>query len=258
MAGAFDSFGPRMAILQVMERLVMISSSHFQAKEAGQLTFFGAESDMGQRIQLPMVDPDYNRREQLNWERELIGLFISDHPLSSVYEKLKDKISHTSGQLSQVEDGQGVRVLGMVSRIRPHITKKGDPMGFAGLEDIQGMIDLVIFPRTWKKYQESIRYDQVFVVEGKIDAESGEPKLLVDRIIEDFDGLSSLKDYYAKRENVKKWRNNYKKKAPKKQFSAPPPEEKVQKTEEIKEEIQQEIKQDVNDQSLERSVSSTG
>ena len=180
--GAFDSFGPRMALLQIMERAISISSAQFQAAEAGQLTFFGSDSGLVQQIKLPDIDPDYNRREQLNWERELIGLYVSDHPLKPLEEKFEGIITHFSGQLSQVEQRKFVRVFGMVTHIRYHQTKKGDNMAFVNLEDTQGVIRLVIFPRVWERLSVKIAYDRVVVVEGKIDNERGDPKILVDDI----------------------------------------------------------------------------
>jgi DNA polymerase-3 subunit alpha len=190
-AGALDSFGPRMALLQIMDKVIAISTAQFQAADAGQLTFFGRESNLVQKIKIPEVDPNYNRREQLNWERELVGLYLSDHPLSPVMDKLKNVITHYSGQMSQVENRQFVRVAGMVTYIRYHQTKKGDPMAFVNLEDTQGVLKLVIFPNTWERVSELIRYDQVVVVEGKIDNERGDPKILVDDVKTEIDIVAS-------------------------------------------------------------------
>ena len=178
-AGALDGFGPRMALLQVLDRALAISAVQYQAADAGQLSFFGADGGLVQEINLPEVDPEYNRREQLNWERELVGLYLSDHPLNPVMDKLKHIVTHYSGQLSQVENRQFVRVAGMITYIRYHQTKKGDPMAFVNLEDPQGILKLVIFPDTWKRISEIVKYDQVVIVEGKIDNERGEPKILV-------------------------------------------------------------------------------
>ncbi|MDH5607652.1 MAG: OB-fold nucleic acid binding domain-containing protein, partial [Anaerolineae bacterium] len=121
-------------------------------------------------------------REQLNWERDLVGLFLSAHPMSETMVKLKDVVTHTSGKLARAEDEDFVRVAGIVTRVRPHVSKKGDSMAFVGLEDTEGVIDLVVFPRTWKQYGELIEYDKVVIVEGKIDAKQGDPKILVDKV----------------------------------------------------------------------------
>jgi DNA polymerase III subunit alpha len=73
-------------------------------------------------------------------------------------------------------------VAGMVTKFRAHTTKDGNSMGFATIEDIQGFIELVIFPRSWEKFSELVKPDAVLLVSGKPDCESGDPKVLVDRI----------------------------------------------------------------------------
>ena len=78
--GALDSFGNRAALLASLDRIVAVSSSHFRAADAGQMSLFGAATGIVDEIHLPEVK-DVDSREMLNWERELIGLYISDHPL---------------------------------------------------------------------------------------------------------------------------------------------------------------------------------
>jgi DNA polymerase-3 subunit alpha len=184
--GALDSFGPRMALLQVMDKSMSISATTFQAAEVGQLTFFGSDSGLVQKIVLPQVDPQYNRREQLGWERELVGLYVSDHPLREMAAQLKGIVTHFSSQLAQVEEGGFARVFGEVVRIRHHQTKKGAPMAFVTIEDTGGSIRLVFFPRTWQRLSGRIQYGNVLVVEGKVDAGRGDPNILVDDIKENF------------------------------------------------------------------------
>jgi DNA polymerase-3 subunit alpha len=183
--GALDVFGPRMALIQVMDKAISISGSTFQAAELGQLSFFGSDSGLVQKISLPDVDPDYNRREQLSWERDLVGLYVSDHPLRETAAQLKGIVTHFSNQLSQVDQGNFVRVFGEVVSIRHHQTKKGDPMAFVNIEDIGGVIRLVLFPRTWKRLSGRLQYGKVVIVEGKVDNGRGDPNILVDDIKED-------------------------------------------------------------------------
>jgi DNA polymerase-3 subunit alpha len=77
-------------------------------------------------------------------------------------------------------------VVGLITRIRHHQTRMGKPMGFVSIEDLQGTIDLVVFPRTWKKYEDIIEDDRIVLVEGKVDAAGAEPKILVDTISTEF------------------------------------------------------------------------
>ena len=180
--GALDSFGPRMALLDVMERAISVSGSKFQAAEIGQLTFFDSGAGLVQKIRLPQIDPNYNRREQLNWERELVGLYVSDHPLRETAQALDKIITHYSVELVQLENNQFVRVFGEIVRISKIQTKKGEEMAFVRLEDTRGSNKLVLFPKTWKRFAGMLNYGKVVVAEGKLDLSRGEPSILVDDI----------------------------------------------------------------------------
>lgn len=190
--GALDFFGTRPALLESLDRIVSLSSSHFAAADSGQMSMFGAQTGLVDRIELPEIAGDVPRREQLDWERELIGLYVSDHPLSPVMDAITQNVSHFSTELVEAGDGHPVRVAGVISRIRPHTTKKGQPMAFVTMEDMQGNIDLVIFPRTWSKYQELIDFDKIVLVDGKVDASRGEPKILVDTITNHLNHVTPL------------------------------------------------------------------
>ncbi len=180
--GALDQFGGRQALLANLDRIISVSTSHFRAAAAGQMSLFGAFSSVVDQIILPQADEEFTRREILNWEKELIGLYISDHPLSPVMDLLSRTITHFSGQLSEGGPGEKVRVAGLVSRVRKHQTKAGKDMGFVSLEDIQGNIELVIFPRTWDQYHELFDLDKVVVVDGRLDMESADPKVIVEGV----------------------------------------------------------------------------
>ncbi len=141
---------------------------------------------MTEEITLPKVTEEVNRREILNWERELIGLYVSDHPLSPVINELTQAVTHFSGQLAEASQNEKVRVAGMVTRIRPHQTKTGKSMAFVTIEDLQGVIELVVFPRTWDQYSSIIDFDKIILVDGRVDAAGAEPKVLVDTVTTEF------------------------------------------------------------------------
>ena len=145
--GAMDAFGNRAALLASLDRVISISSNHFRAAQAGQMSFFGAATGVIDEIRLPDVS-NVDRREMLNWERELIGLYISDHPLTPYQQTFAQIVSYFSGQLSEAQHEEKVRVAGLVTAVRPYMTKSNKPMGFVTLEDIQGNIELVLFPTT--------------------------------------------------------------------------------------------------------------
>jgi DNA polymerase-3 subunit alpha len=181
--GALDRFGQRTALLAALDMILSVNASNFRAADSGQLSLFGAHTGVTEDIHLPKVVAEVNRREILNWERELIGLYVSDHPLSPVMDELTQAVTHFAGQLNDASHGEKVRVAGMVTRIRHHQTKTGQQMAFATLEDIQGNIELVIFPRTWDKVQALVQFDHIILVDGKVDNPEGtEAKVLVDAV----------------------------------------------------------------------------
>ncbi|MGD8759491.1 MAG: DNA polymerase III subunit alpha, partial [Anaerolineales bacterium] len=190
--GALSDLGNRMALLDAMDRIMSISASHFKAADSGQMSLFGPQTGLVQAIELPPSTTDVTRREQLNWERDLIGLYVSDHPLSPVMDAIRQNISHTAAELVEAQHQQVVRVAGLVTRIRHHTTKRGEPMAFATIEDYQGNIDLVIFPRTYAKFQDLIQWDNIIMVDGKVDARGSEPKVLADRITSELDQVVPL------------------------------------------------------------------
>jgi len=190
--GALDCFGPRKALMEVLDSMISLSSSHFRAVQSGQMSFFGTVEGVEESIHLPPVT-DLDPREQLEWEKELIGLYVSDHPLSRYTPFLKSKVTHFSTDLGDANPSQKVTVAGLVTKMRTLTTKTGKPMAFATIEDLQGTIELVIFPNTWTKYSSQIHPDGLIIVDGKIDATSADPKILVDSIKgisdEDLEGI---------------------------------------------------------------------
>jgi DNA polymerase III alpha subunit len=191
--GALDRFAQRPQLIAGIDQIAASSASHFKAADSGQMSLFGAHTGIVDEIRLPAITQEVNRREILNWERELLGLYVSDHPLSPVMDKLTQAVSHFAGQLGEAAHGEAIRVAGLVVRIRHHQTKAGKPMAFATLEDIQGNIELVVFPRTWEKYQKVLVMDQIVMVDGKVDNPGGgEPKILVDTVSTEFTYVTPL------------------------------------------------------------------
>lgn len=197
--GALDQFGNRASMLASLDRIVAISSNHFRAADAGQMSLFGSSTGIIEEISLPEVK-DVDKREMLNWERELIGLYISDHPLNEFQTQLAQIVSYFSGQLPEASHEEKVRVAGLITVVRPYTTKTGKPMGFVTMEDIQGNIELVLFPKTWEKFREGLTVGQIIIVEGKVDQTNPPAKILVDVIKTEIKMTMAADDPYAKQD----------------------------------------------------------
>lgn len=183
--GAFDHFAPRNSLLESVDRIINISNAYFRAKEVGQLSLFGSDTGVKEKLELPQAAVEVSQRQQLDWERELIGVYVSDHPLNPYMEDLTRVVSHFSAELNDTNQGQVVCVAGEICQVRPYQTRNGKAMGFVTLEDLQGTIELVVFSQIWSKVVNWLEPGIIVKVSGKVDRERGDPKVLVDEITQD-------------------------------------------------------------------------
>jgi DNA polymerase III subunit alpha len=185
--GAFDKLGDRDQLLQSLDRIIKFSADHHRAQDIGQISLFGG-SEAGDDLQLAAVPPgeETPQREKLRWEKELVGLYISEHPLNAIMGAIKHlpnlQYSETLRREPDQVNNRIVTVVGLVVAVRPIVTKKGDTMAVVTLEDIQGNIDCVMFPRTWEHYQDLIEVDKPLIVMGKADASRGDMQIITESV----------------------------------------------------------------------------
>ncbi|MCQ3931267.1 MAG: DNA polymerase III subunit alpha [Chloroflexi bacterium] len=194
--GAMDDFGDRPTLLHNLERLMSHSAARRKDAEIGQITMFdlmggGQDSDnvgsVWSVIEKPAKPAD--KREQLRWERELTGLYVTDHPMGDLRHVLQRIITHTSADLleqSEVISGKSVTVAGLVTELRVITTKKGDGMAILQIEDMHGVINAVMFPKVWDLQRDIVQDDKVLVAYGKADLRNGEVQIIVDRVTQNF------------------------------------------------------------------------
>jgi DNA polymerase-3 subunit alpha len=181
-AGAFDSFGHRTQLLAILDRMLGLSSHAHRARDLGQMTLFGeAGSAAGASVLTPLPNvEEAPAKEKLTWEKELVGIYLSEHPLARVMADLSNTVTALCGQISEDMADHKVVVAGMVTYVRRLTTKKGDPMAFAGLEDLQGTTEVVIFPRLWQQTQSIWQSDKVVLVRGKVDTSGKQAKIIAE------------------------------------------------------------------------------
>lgn len=185
--GAMDGLGSRLALLESLDMVLGYSSSHFRAAEIGQMSLFSAATGVSDSLALPPPAYEVSRRQLLAWEKENLGVYASDHPLSPYMDDLTRVVSHFSAELADAEQRQEVCVAGMVCHVRPHHTRRGQEMAYVALEDLQGNIELVVFPSVWKKVMDWLKPDMVVVANGRADRSRGDPCVLVDQITADLE-----------------------------------------------------------------------
>ncbi|MBU0646317.1 DNA polymerase III subunit alpha [Patescibacteria group bacterium] len=182
-AGALDNFGERNQLLQNLDRILVFAKQTQKDQEQNQSSLFDASPDMmNKKISLREVPPAA-KRDRLAWEKELLGLYVSGHPYSALKEAFKDYLTPLA-KIYDLPDGQFVKVGGIVTFAKTIMTRKGDPMAFVGLDDIDGAAELIVFPRTFKEYQDWFADDQLLLVSAKVSKREGEEaKLLANSVI---------------------------------------------------------------------------
>jgi len=183
-AGALDDFGERPALMTIVDALLSVSNQTHSARDVGQFTLFENMVDMRTQITLPKFVPPIPDRQLLEWEKELLGTYLSKHPLTDQERDLlaQGLITTTIGQHEEEVSGQVLKVVGMIQRVRRITTKKGDMMAFVTLEGPGGTLDTVVFPRTYERFKEMLVLSRTLVACGKMDQRPGrdDHPLLID------------------------------------------------------------------------------
>lgn len=172
-AGALDRFADRSTLLANIDGLLAQANQYHRDRESGQVDLFG-DSDMLATTELSLEKPDvvYEMTDQLAWERELLGLYLSHHPLDD-YEALLAERTVALNQIKEGMDGYLATVGGAIIEKREITTKSGAKMAFVKLADTLGEIEIVVFPKTYEKSADAWQRDQVLLVTGRIDSTRG-------------------------------------------------------------------------------------
>jgi DNA polymerase-3 subunit alpha len=181
--GALDSLGAtRAGTLHVLAQAQGAGQKAQQDAQVGQGSFFeleagGPAEEAHRDLPVPRIE---DSREQLNaWERETLGLFLSSHPLKEVRAALRRRVDCSLAELRSRRDGDLVTVGGMIAECKRIRTRKGDPMMFATLDDLEGQVELLVFNSSYAQNADKVDTDRVVIVRGRVDhKEQGEIKLV--------------------------------------------------------------------------------
>jgi len=181
--GALDSFGDTSAMLSIYPSILSSSSKEIQKNKAGQLGMFGGASGAIKIVKatiLPDV-PKAKLSDRLTWEKDLLGIYFTSHPMQNIAEMLNRLKISTLGKVDLI-DGQDVAVGCLISSIKKISTKSGDAMAFLTLEDTYKTIEAVLFPRDFLKYKDILKAGDVALVKGKCNMRNGEMTLIVNMV----------------------------------------------------------------------------
>ncbi len=195
-AGAFDGFGyHRSQLFAGYEKFVDAAETKRQDREVGQVSLFSVSSEEEQaqeRVVLPDGEP-WGRMVRLSYEKEVLGFFLSDHPLNGYGGICRAWANTTIEDIDQVANKSKVTLVGMVTQFREIITKKGTRMAFVQFEDLTAPIEVIVFPNTYADYEEVVKQELPLVISGILEKKDDNPKVIADKIITLADSINRAK-----------------------------------------------------------------
>ncbi|UWD49451.1 DNA polymerase III subunit alpha [Clostridioides difficile] len=217
--GAFDNISENRASLMAGYETLLESVSMDRKKNVqGQISLFDAfgdseeDSDFQQIYSLPKR-PEYEERERLNLEKEVLGMYVSGHPLSQFEKELQEKTSIDNGKLNSLKEDEESFIQmnetdaimgGMIVNKTIKTTKRNEIMAFIELEDLYGAIEIIVFPQLLQKYNVILNEDNIIYVKGTLSIKEGENAKLIAREIKD---IKDNTDFEAKKYNSPRAKN---------------------------------------------------
>jgi DNA polymerase-3 subunit alpha len=185
---ALASLGPMPALLDRLDTALDAAARHHRDVAAGQSTLFDlfavpmaldapADGETGDGMR-----GEISRRERLRWEKELLGLYLTEHPLGDIADQLPSYVTAYTGELAEESDQARVTLGGIIQSSRRVITRAGSTMLVVQLEDLQGSVEVVVFPKVFAETAPAWADDAVVLVSGRVDHRDEEAKLLCDTV----------------------------------------------------------------------------
>ncbi|MEM9202788.1 MAG: DNA polymerase III subunit alpha [Actinomycetota bacterium] len=183
--GAFDSLGhPRKGLLQVYEQIIDLTVQRRKEHDMGVMSLFGSLDDEGPTFdERPTVpDVEFDKMPRLANEKEMLGLYISDHPLLGFEAQVRRKADTGVAGLADLPDGAIVKVGGVITNLQRKWTRKGDLMAVFELEDLEGSVEVMVFPRTMQEHGPKLQDDAIVMLRGRTENDGDLPKLFAQDI----------------------------------------------------------------------------
>jgi DNA polymerase III subunit alpha len=199
--GALDDFGPRGRLMAAIDAILSASANAHAAAEAGQMSLFGpSSSDSAVMLPTTTSSPPCRAagpghpKESWNGRKELVGVYVSSHPLQQMTVDLQNVITHATVDITEELKGTSVVVAGLIADVRTITTKKGETMAFIKLEDLQGAVDLTVFPQLFKERRDLWTNDKIVVIWGKADFRNGRVSVVADQAQDYVEGMKIIED----------------------------------------------------------------
>ncbi len=182
-AGALDSFGIDRGILLGNIETLLAYNKEQEKQSADQTSLFGMMADKSSLPTLKLADvPKIDLKEKLAWEKELLGLYISGHPLDRYREVISKRDMDIKKARETLKDGEEVTIACIIEEVKPIATKKGDNMAFVKVADFSGSLETVVFPRVLAEFRSAFTPDRCLAIKGKMSDRNGQKSMIVERV----------------------------------------------------------------------------
>ncbi len=185
-SGALDRFGDRQVLLHNLERLLRYANSFARRNQNGQVDLFGLSKKpiLTEKLELEPAE-EASEAQKMSWERELLGIYLSLHPLDR-YQKLLESLPYRIKDLSKMPENKEVVAIGVVSEIQKVYTRSQELMLFVRLEDKTGSVEALVFPKVLEQFGDVFQMDGVIGVKGRLTfkergEKTTEPKIIVEK-----------------------------------------------------------------------------
>ena len=179
--GAFDKFGTRSLLMNNIDSLLAYSQKKQKELDSGQVDLFGDDNNSVlvavSAIVLGPEDTKYTEQDYLQWERALMGLYLSDHPLG-VYEVFLREKTNQINDITKEDEGKKAHIGGIINSVRVIQTKKGDSMAFVQMSDTSGEIELLVFPNTYEQTAWLWEQDKIVLIDGTVNAKDRDGQIV--------------------------------------------------------------------------------
>ncbi len=189
LAGALDSVGYRLrGLLESYDRVAGPLLAERRAEAAGQFSLFGGGGSSTEVDESVLQGEEFEKAQLLAYEKQMLGQYVSDHPLLAVRERLARLSDMEISELPSLGDGDLVTIGGIIGALARRFTKKGDAYALFRLEDLAGGVQIVAFPGVFQDAEHLLAPDRIVVVKGRIDLRGRELQVVANEIGELVEG----------------------------------------------------------------------
>ncbi len=178
-AGAFDSLNhSRRGLMMVFLEALDAVSETKRAESIGQFDLFGAANSTSvSGVVLDIPSPEWEKMMLLGYEREMLGLYVSDHPLLGVEHILRSVADFSISQISEVSHDQIITIGGLITQIQRKVSKQGTPWAIVTVEDLDGAVDVLFFSNAYANHGVNLVEDRIVAIRGRVDKREEQPRI---------------------------------------------------------------------------------